>query len=146
MKTEAIYHHSSVYPGEYELPPWREKELADEFKKAHGVYKKPHVYLHDMPGCYKVEMAAPGLSREDFIIYAAGCSLSIAAMGKKNTPTDEELYFHDLHSECIKRHIKLPKNIDSEFVSADYKDGVLCLYFFKTACPGKNEKTRIIVY
>jgi HSP20 family protein len=148
MLPNATYYpdHSSIYPGEYEPLPGQEKELSDELKKSTGVMKPPVnvIGLHDY---YRIEIQAPGFRREDFFINTNGEILSIAGMTKKRLKQGEESPgFHDLHYECIQRDIVLPSDVDTEFVTAEYANGILCVWLFRTSNPVENRPSQIIVY
>ena len=139
--------HASVYPGKYEPLPWQEKELQDEINRKGARVIKPPVNISEMADFYKVEMAAPGFRSEDFIIYTNGRTLSIAALNKKPVRQQEEHYcVHNFNCECIHRNLTLPADTDTNFATAEYRNGILELYFYKTTFPTLNPPGRIIVY
>lgn len=149
MTDNATYYteHASVYPGEYEPLPWKEKELQDEINRQEARVIKPPVNISELADYYKVEMAVPGFKAEDFYIYANGRILFISALNKKPiTPGEESYYIHNFNYECILRRITLPVNADTNFIKAEYRDGILTIYFFKTILPAINQPGRIIVY
>ena len=51
-----------------------------------------------------------------------------------------------INYDCFERLITLPMNAEAEFVSAEYKSGILCMHVPKTDHPSKNMHTRIVVY
>ena len=58
----------------------------------------------------------------------------------------ENLQIHEFDTECLERHILLPKHADIEFVSAEYSKGILSLHIPKTEYPQKKLTSRIVVY
>lgn len=137
--------HPSAYPGEY-TPSLRMEELDKAFQKVNVEVSKPLVTITEQPAFYKLQMTAPGYGREDFYLTAHGRVLSISAMNKKSV--DEKEHFHAKGEpvECIRRSVILPKDSDTEFVTAEYRNGVLDIFFYKTTSPADNRETQIIVY
>ena len=138
--------HSSIYPGEYEPLAGQEKELSDELKK-NTIVTKPPVNIVKLHDYYRIEMPAPGFKRENFFITSNGEILSISGMPTKASKRNEEFsVFNDLHGRCIKRDIVLPLDVDTEFATAEYANGILCICLFRTSYPTVNRPSNIIVY
>lgn len=135
-----------AYPGEYATLPYKWHALDEELHKARGSVTRPTATISELPQHYKVEIAVPGFKREDFFVHTRGRVLSVAAMRRKNGLKGPSDPLNDTHSRCIKRNILLPRDIDTSFITAEYKDGMLTIHFFKTKYPLKNPKTRIAVY
>lgn len=139
--------HSSIYPGEYEPEAWKEKELQDEIKSKGSRIIKPPVNIIELEDHYMVEMAAPGFKREDIFIFTEGRVLIIAALNKKPTVTDaKHTYVHTFHCERVHRRIRLPLTTDTNFTTAEYRNGILTIYLFKSKSPVINQPGSIVVY
>lgn len=138
---------SSTYPGSY-VPMIKEEEILKELKRTHeGKMLLPPVNVAELPDSFKVEVAIPGVKREDFLIQADGNTLSVFVLHKDCEHPERECFkLHEFNYECFDRPIVLPDNADAEFTCAEYKEGILHLYVPKTIQPVKNLHTRIVVY
>ena len=148
MAPNATYYsdHSFIYPGEYEPLPEKEKELSLELSNKTGVVKPP-VTVTKLPDNYRIEIPAPGFRREDFFINTDGKVISIAGItGKPPKKKEMSSAFNDFHSECIKCEVELPSDVDTEFVTAEYADNILCICLFRTNYPIVNRPGHVIVY
>ena len=138
--------HSSIYPGAYEPLPEQKKELSIELIKGTCV-KKPPANFVEFNDYYRLEIAAPGFRREDFFIIANGGMLSVTARTKKCSKQQQEAEgFPDFTYECIHRDIVLPPDVDTDFVSAEYTNGILWIRLCRTSTPVVNKTGHIVVY
>lgn len=137
--------HSSVYPGEYEPLPREAKELSDRLKRRHCVTNPP-VNVKAYPEHYIVEMPAPGFKREDFYITTNGMILFISAT--KISPTEDRIGhgFQGFNYNCLQRDVILPEDVDTEFSTAGYVDGILRIGLFRSMYPVVNGIGHIMVY
>jgi len=148
MENDVLYDTEClIYPGAY-VPLLKEEEVQEELKRPHeGETILPPVNVTEMADSFKVEVAIPGVKREDFLIHSDGNVLSVCVLHKEpGLHEGERFQLHEFNYECFDRHIILPDNADSEFVSAEYKTGILCLYVPKAKQPAKNQHARIVVY
>ena len=130
------------------MPLLKEEEVKEELKRSHNA-DIIHALLNvtELTDSFKIDVAVPGVKKEDFLIHADENVLSVCAVHKKygiHEPGSFEL--HEFNYECFDRYIILPENVDIEFVSAKYEASILCLYIPKTNHPSKNLHTTIIVY
>lgn len=136
-----------IYPGEY-IPLVKPEVLASELEKqGEGTVVQPLVNMREQPEHFHIELAIPGLRREEFYISADDNILSVAVLhrecgGKKQ----DSFHLHEFNYGCFKRQIILPEKVDTEFVLAEYKRGVLHLYVPKTEQVAAGIHTRIVVY
>lgn len=73
-----------------------------------------------------VEIAVPGLKKEDFEIALDENILSISSEDKTAEETEQEHYtLREFSYESFQRSFNLPESIDHSKISADYADGVL---------------------
>ena len=148
MENNILYDtNCSIYPGSY-VPLLKAEEVEKELKRLHKYENNLlPVNVTELADSFKVEVAIPGLKREDFFIRADENDLSVCVVHKKCGLTDRERFqLHEFNYECLDRHITLPQNADAEFISAEYKGGILCLYVPKAKQPVKNQHTMIVVY
>lgn len=79
---------------------------------------------------YKVEVAAPGMTKDDFKINVANDELVIA-MEKKGDSKDEDKDKKYLRREFsyskFEQHLTLPDNVERDNISAGMNDGVLTI-------------------
>ncbi|MGZ8536921.1 MAG: Hsp20/alpha crystallin family protein [Flavisolibacter sp.] len=136
----------SVYPGIYERP-LSEKELEEELNKTGVEVKAPHAHMQQFHDYYRIEMAVPGYNKESLFIHIKDHVLSIAGLNKKQPgKTMADNSEDNAHSECFIRNIILPGNADTDFVTAEYNNGILHIYLSTSNQPCKNGSREIIVY
>jgi len=149
METNHSFHTSNctIYPGEYS-PMLDTDELLIQLKKSEQLSTlQPFINVSEYNDHFKVEAAIPGINREDFYINVDEDVLSISVLHKKLEQIEEKKFqLHEFNYECFNRNVILPRNIEKDFVKAEYRDGILSLYFPKTNTPGKHPHSNIIVY
>jgi HSP20 family protein len=137
----------TVYPGEYN-PPREVKSLLEELQtKDRHFAAQPLVNMDEFKECFTIEVVVPGVKREDIFVYIHDTILSIVVL---NTNREEfrskKLQIHEFDTKSFERHILLPGNADTEFISAEYRQGILSLYIPKTDEPSAPDTKQIIVY
>jgi HSP20 family protein len=148
MKNEFLYDSGClVYPGAY-VPLVKEAEVKSALRHSHeSEGGLPPVNITELSDLFKIEVAIPGVNREDFHLYSDGNVLSVCVLHKASgLNKGERFQLHEFNYECFDRHIILPDNVDAEFAIAEYKSGILCLHIPKTTHPAKNRHTQIVVY
>src|SRR5450432_1454681 len=134
MTPNTLYPEISTYPGEY-TPIQRTFEmLAEELSKPHEGASIPEHNICETQEYYKIELAAPGLKREDFFVNINERGhLSISALHKEPNRIENEKYRkHTFNYECFTHEVLLPENIDTNFNKAEYNAGILYIWFLKT--------------
>lgn len=133
---------TAVYPGVYQPAPMSTPKQQGQIKSS-----RPPVNIIEFPEYYQVEMPAPGFRNNDFSVKTRDSSLSIIG-NKRYANVDNEAHYHrhGFQAQYISRHVKLPANADTEFGTADYKNGVLNVYLYKTSSPVHHQQSIIIVY
>jgi HSP20 family protein len=106
---------------------------------------RPEVNIKETDGGFELEVAAPGLSKEDFKLEIEGQILSISA-NKQVTNEDEQLVYkrREFSYASFRRSFELPKNIDADGISAAYEQGILRVHLPKHV-PVKPEAKQIVV-
>ena len=97
----------------------------------------PNVDVREQKDSYIVEMDLPGRSEKDVSIELNDKVLSISSINNANTENDENaqnneedksLYLlRERRTAEFRRSFSLPKDIDEEKVSAEFKNGVLTI-------------------
>ena len=137
----------SIYPGEY-VPLLNEKEIKEAIKLTDkkNVFH-PAVDITEQSTAYKIEVVIPGIKRDEILIYANGTILSICAVNnKKINSTLNNQQEQEFSYRWFDRHVLLPEDADSTFISAVYRSGIVTLHIPKAKMPVNNPHTRIIVY
>ncbi len=93
----------------------------------------PSLNISEEKDKYKVELAAPGLKKEDLNIDVNGNFITVSSEKEhESTNGKDEKDGHaysrrEYNYSSFSRSFSLPDNADSEAVKAKYCDGVLCL-------------------
>jgi HSP20 family protein len=140
-------HGCLIYPGAY-VPMIREEEVQTAIKFSNeGEKVLPPVNVTEFTDSYKIEVAMPGVKREDFLINADENILSVCAVHKQSALLEgERMNVHEFNYTFFDRHIVLPENADLEFTCAEYREGILRVYVPKTNHPAKKMHASIVVY
>lgn len=147
MRATDSFLENLVYPGDY-VPMLARDEVKERLSQPKdGNMLLPPVNITELESFFKVEMAIPGVNREDFIIDADENVITISLLHKScGTEYPASFQVHEFNFECFQRHIILPGNVDTEFVAAEYKNGLLCIYVPKTSEQCSNLHSNIVVY
>ena len=90
----------------------------------------PSVNIQENSDNFLVEMAAPGMKKDDFIVELDGNLLTISSEKKTESSGDEGDQYarREFSYESFTRSFQLPKDVvDEESIKAKYTDGVLHL-------------------
>jgi HSP20 family protein len=147
---ETIIKHpntSEIYPGGY-VPLHQREELSHMLKGAiKTMMACPPVNVVELTDSFKIEVAMPGLSREDIFINIDNEIISVRVYHQETKQNNASSFqLHEFDYNCLERNIILPENADAEFSSALYKDGLLIIYIPKATYSEKDLHTSIIVY
>lgn len=129
----------------YDLPSfWMSDFFDDDWVQSRN--SNPAVNVKELDNEYQVELAAPGLKREDFHIDVENKVLSISSekqeekSDKENGYTRREFTYNAFH-----RSFTLPENTSEENIKASYQDGILKLTIPKTKAKEQKMKKAIEV-
>lgn len=97
--------------------------IGSDFVNSH-----PSVNIIDSGKAYRIELAAPGRSKEDFSINIEKDQLSIA-IEKKAAPLqeDEKYTRREFAYAAFKRSFNLGDHVEKDNISASYENGVLLI-------------------
>lgn len=88
----------------------------------------PAVNISETENEYTLEVAAPGLKREDFNLNIDHTILTISAEKKVENTEDKDKYKRrEFSYTSFKRSFTLPNSVDLEGIEAKYEEGVLNL-------------------
>ncbi len=138
---------SLVYPGTY-VPLMDD---ASASKKMRGIIPEkisfPLVNIMELNDSYKVEVAIPGTRREYIRISVDNDIITISLVDEETKhPIKNSFLMHEFEYTCFKTQIKLPEFADPEFISAEYKTGILYMYIPKSSEKITIQHKRVIVY
>lgn len=106
----------------------------------------PSVNIREEKDNYFVDMAAPGLKKEDFDISVEGNLLTISCDKEEKKDEEAEGYSRKEYSySCFSRSVTLPDYADSDRIAAKYIDGVLTLRIPKKPESVKSKSKKIKV-
>lgn len=96
----------------------------------------PAVNIKETKESFEVEMAAPGMTKDDFKIHLEGNLLTISAEKNNETEQNDSRYSkREFSYQSFHRSFTLAKDVvDSDKINAKYQDGVL-----KLLIPKKEE-------
>jgi HSP20 family protein len=98
----------------------------------------PKVNIYETDGEFHVEMAAPGMSRDDFKVELDNNMLTISSQKESESNDDKKNYQRREYSfQSFARSFHLPDSAEAEKINAKYVDGVLNLVI-----PKKEEAKR----
>ena len=102
-----------------------DKFFDDDFVK--GTFM-PAVNIRESEKTYDIEVAAPGMKKEDFEVKIENGMLCISAEHKEEKEEKNDNYTRrEFAFESFKRSFLLPENVEESDIDAKYKDGVLHL-------------------
>ena len=106
--------------------------LNDSFFSDKLISKVPSVNISESDSAFEVELAVPGLKKEDLKINLEKDVLSVSAE-KKTETTDENKKFskREYNYTSFSRSFTLPESADQSNIEADYADGILKLTIAK---------------
>ncbi len=99
----------------------------------------PAVNIKEENDKFVLEMAAPGMKKDDFKINLDNYQLTISAETKDEKKEKEDSYTRrEFVYSSFSRSFTLPKSVDIEKIKADYKNGVLNIVL-----PKKEEEAKL---
>lgn len=106
--------------------------FSDAVTKNKTVDKSPNVNIYENEAAYVIELAAPGLKKEDFQINLKKDTLSVWAEVKKDeTQVAKDFTRKEFDYSSFARSFNLPDSADGDNITAEYKDGILSINISK---------------
>lgn len=94
----------------------------------------PRVNIVETNDDFRVEMAAPGLKKDDFHVELNNDMLTIYSEKQENAEDQEKYTHREFGYNSFRRTFYLPNTVEADKIEAKYSDGVLRL-----AIPKKEE-------
>jgi len=109
------------------------------------VLNMPSVNIEENDDGYTIQLAAPGLTKDEFKIDIEKDRLFVSAEKEQAEEVTEGKYTRkEFNYSSFKRSFFLPKSIDREAIEANYENGVLSVVLPKKAEVVIEEKGRTI--
>lgn len=124
MKTSLHANYSPMLRGFFDdfFRPVRQDQPEDNFMTM------PAVNIKETDGTFHLEVASPGLKKDDFKIDVEKGILTISAEKDHSEHTKEENYTRrEFRYASFKRSFQLPEGIMEADIKATYQDGVLII-------------------
>lgn len=100
--------------------------FTEAINKNHTVTRMPAVNISEDADAYKIEVAAPGLNKEDFQINVKKDTLSLWVEKKAAEGEEKKDYTRrEFDFSSFARSFMLPESVDAEKIAAEYANGVL---------------------
>lgn len=88
----------------------------------------PSVNVLEQEDAFKIEFAAPGLTKDDFKINLDNNILTVQSEKEQNEEESKDNYTRkEFNYSSFKRTFTLPDSANSDKVSAEYKNGILTI-------------------
>lgn len=137
----------SSYPGDH-VPLFNEEDLEHALTHIHaGLCVNPPINVIETERFFRVEVAVPGMKREDFLIQTLENKIVLSLLHKECTEEkSQDFQLHEFNYHCFKRTIVFPSYVDLDFLKAEYLNGMLYMYVPKTDGPVQHQPASIAVY
>jgi HSP20 family protein len=121
-------------------------DLGSDFYNWNFPKQVPSVNITENTGDYLVEMAAPGLEKNDFKIEVDNHTMTISAEKEDESKEKTKAYTRKEYSySSFSRSFQLPENVVGDKVSAKYENGVLLVTVPKKEIQATSAKKEIKV-
>ena len=106
---------------------WFDTFVENEFPFSQEAVRTPAlVNTKESKDSYKIQIAAPGYNKDNFKLAVEDQTLTISAENTENKTDETEKWTRkEYHFAGFTRSFTLPKTVDGEKITAEYKDGIL---------------------
>ena len=108
----------------------------------------PAINVKENDKAFVVEIAAPGMSKDDFKVHVNDQEQLVVSVEKKHESKEEDKSAKYLRREFnytrFEQALLLPENVDKEAITAKACSGVLCITLPKLASMPEKQPTRVI--
>jgi len=105
----------------------------------------PSVNVKETDGDFRIELAAPGLDKNDFKIDLEKDVLTISAEKKmENTEENDRYTRKEFEYHNFRRSFTMPENVNGENIKATYEKGVLHVVLPKKEVSVQNAKKIVV--
>jgi HSP20 family protein len=114
------------------------RSLSD-FGATGNLFSHPSVNIKETSQSFELELAAPGLSKEDFKINISNDTLTVAVEKQQSREESDDNYrVKEFSYAAFKRDFQVPKSVDVNGINANYDKGILTL-----TLPKKEQSTEV---
>lgn len=121
-------------------------DMFDFWGGDNAVETVPSINITEEQHDYKIEMAAPGMKKDDFNIDIDDNIITISSE-KESEETDgkngKNYTFREYNYSRFSRSFSIPENAETSKISAKYNDGILCLTIPKKTEQVKSKSQKI---
>lgn len=107
------------------------KDISKTVGRDSSTYARPAVNIVENKEGFSIELAAPGLTKEDFNVSVEKNTLTISADKEAKQEEDVKYRRKEFSYFSFKRSFHLPNSIDANNITAKYENGVLSLALAK---------------
>lgn len=106
----------------------------------------PAINVSEDEKAYKVEVAAPGMTKDDFKIYLSDDDDLVIAIEKKDEKKDENKKYlrREFSYSKFQQKLILPDDVNREQISASVNDGVLTIDLEKKVKEPRSKASKLI--
>lgn len=116
------------------------------FRKWKNVSAFPSVNVKNEENCFCLEVAAPGLKKDDFKVEIDKGVLTISSETEKEEKEETENFTRQEFSySSFSRSFWLPEDVKSDEIDATYEDGILKLVIPKEETTSEKEVKKITI-
>lgn len=102
----------------------------------------PDINIEETQKEYEIEVAAPGMTKEDFKIDVIDNILKISSTKEEKEEEEKENYSRKrFYSSFFEKSLRLPENALVDEISAKCENGILSVTIPKKEIVGKSKKT-----
>ena len=110
-----------------------------------GRSSSPAINIKETDEAFTLEVAVPGMKKEDFNIDVEDNALIISAeQQEENEDKQDNYHRREFSYSSFRRSFSLPDNVNDEDISAKYEDGLLCIELPKKTPEQEESKKRKI--
>ena len=101
----------------------------------------PAVNVKETETAYFIDVAAPGVKKENFSLSVNQQVLTLTFKNEQNTEENNDAYVrHEFSFQSFERSFRLPKTVNLEAIKATYTDGILTIELPKAEEPKPEVK------
>ena len=105
---------------------WFDDFLGREYNFPEVSYSTPRVNIKEEGDNYHIEVAAPGMKKEDFNLSLENNVLTVSTERKDEKERKDENYTRrEFNYHYFKRSFTLPEQVEADKIEAKYQDGIL---------------------
>jgi len=109
--------------------------------------KVPAVNVSETDEGYQLEVAAPGMKKDDFEVEVKDGVLTIRSETRSETAEEEDKYTRrEFSYRAFKRAFVLPEQVEADQIKASYRDGILYVDLPKRAIQQAKPVKRIDIH